>query len=46
MSEDQIFELAEKLADEAFGDEGFIKYSERQVLAHKFYKILIKELNK
>ena len=44
MSEMEIFELAEILADEVFGKEGYIYYSERQELTVKFNDILIKKL--
>ena len=42
MTDDQLFELAEQLADEAFGKKGMIEYSDRQELTVKFYKILKK----
>jgi hypothetical protein len=44
MTEDKIFELAELLADEAFGKKGMIAYSERQELTSEFNKILVKNL--
>lgn len=37
---DKTFELAERLADEAFGSKGVIEYSNRQKLTVKFYKML------
>ena len=41
--EDKLFELAEKLADEVYGNyRGVILYSERQELTVKFFKILKK----
>ena len=45
MTEDKIFELAELLADEAFGKKGMIAYSERQELTSKFNEILVKNLS-
>lgn len=44
MDEEQIFQLAELLADEVFGQDGMIKYSERQELSLKFHKILSEKL--
>lgn len=44
MNEDKIFELAELLADEAFGKKGMIAYSERQELTSKFNEMLVKNL--
>lgn len=41
---DKIFELAELLADEAFGEKGLIAYSQRQELTSKFNEILVKNL--
>jgi len=43
MKKEQIFELAEELADEVYD---YIHYSERQVLTLKFYKILKNKLKK
>lgn len=37
---DKTFELAERLADEAFGSKGVIEYSSRQELTVKFYEML------
>jgi len=37
---DKTFELAEHLADEAFGSKGVIEYSSRQELTSKFYEML------
>ena len=37
---DKTFELAERLADEAFGSKGVIEYSSRQELTSKFYEML------
>lgn len=37
---DKTFELAERLADEAFGSKGVIEYSNRQKLTVKFYEML------
>lgn len=39
-NDEALFELAEKLADEVFGKEGMEKYSERQMMAIEFHKIL------
>jgi len=44
MKEDEIFELSELLADEAFGKRGLIEYSQRQELTVKFNEILVKAL--
>lgn len=44
MTEDEIFELAELLADEAFDKKGVIYYSERQELTSIFNKMLVKKL--
>lgn len=44
MNEDKIFELAEKLADEAYGDKGVYLYSERQDLTSRLNDILKSEL--
>ena len=38
--ENKTFELAERLADEAFGSKGVIEYSSRQELTVKFYEML------
>ena len=46
VDEERIFQLAEKLSDEAFGDRGVYLYSERQELTSKFNDILQTELNK
>jgi len=46
LTEDEIFELAENLADEAFGKRGLIEYGERQELTVKFNKILIEKIGK
>ena len=37
---DKTFELAERLADEAFGSKGVTEYSSRQELTVKFYAML------
>ncbi len=44
MKEDQIYEIASKLADEAFGDKGVYYYSQRQELTYKFNEMLLAEL--
>lgn len=41
MDEDKIFELAEILADKAFGNKGRYLYSERQELTSKFNEMLL-----
>jgi hypothetical protein len=39
-NDDKLFELAELLSDEVFGEKGVILYSERQELTVKFLEIL------
>lgn len=46
LSEDEIFELAETLADEAFGKKGMIEYSDRQELTVKFNELLVEKIRK
>ena len=46
MEEEQIYNLAEKLADEVYGEKGYIFYSERQELTNKFNDLLTIELKK
>lgn len=45
ITEEKVFQIAEKLADEVFGKEGMEKYSERQVLTVELNKILTSEIN-
>ena len=40
MTQKDIFELAELLADETFSEKGLIRYSEKQELTIKFFNIL------
>jgi len=46
LTDDEIFELSELLADEVFGDIGYIYYAERQELTSKFNEIIIEKLHK
>lgn len=43
-TDEAIYKLAEKLADEAYGDKGVYLYSERQDLSNRLNVILKKEL--
>ena len=43
MNEEETFKLAEKLADEAYGDKGVYLYSERQDLTIRLNNILQSE---